>query len=586
MASSNVPAMTHGVKGSDVYDTTGSHLLDLYVMLNRGLDAESIKAAVKQVVATGTIAQDRQAALEDAFTLAFQTRDVRGGKGERDLFQHLWLALHQWAPSIAVATLPLVPEYGYWRDVFDIAAAGTAGPDSTLQNAAFNVAKTQFLKDEAALQTPRPEGAPAPTLSLLGKWAPREHSNNAATKAQARLFAQVLCPGPKSSATYRARVSVLNKALNTPEIAMCAKAWSSLNPATVPGRCLKTKVKGFLNQPVKGAHGRKAPSTDPDRVACAARFAEHFAQAAQGKAKVKGADTVFPHELVGKIVGHIYANGGHHYGGHGAALTSEELASVEAQWLSIVDGLKASGTTLGRSLAMCDFSGSMGDKMWIAMALGILIATFNTGPFKDCILTFDSKPTLHRFKATTLLGRVSEVIHLAQGTSTDFQAAYNLVLKTMIDSGCPVGSEPKDLIVLTDMGWDAACGHGMYSSYTGSRYSQATKTKASETHVQIARRAFTKQGELLYGDGNGWTAPRIVIWNLAASFKDFHATANEDGVVNVSGWSPSLLKTLSANGADALTPAAMLRAQLQDPRYAPVRAAVAAAYALLPPTPA
>ena len=542
MASSNVPAMTHGVKGSDVYDTTGSHLLDLYVMLNRGLDAESIKAAVKQVVATGTIAQDRQAALEDAFTLAFQTRDVRGGKGERDLFQHLWLALHQWAPSIAVATLPLVPEYGYWRDVFDIAAAGTAGPDSTLQNAAFATAKTQFLKDEAALQAPRPEGAPAPTLSLLGKWAPREHSNNAATKAQARLFAQVLCPGPKSSATYRARVSVLNKALNTPEIAMCAKDWSSLNPATVPGRCLKTKVKG--------------------------------------------ADPVFPPELVGKIVGHIYANGGHHYGGHGAALTSEELASVEAQWLSIVDGLKASGMTLGRSLAMCDFSGSMGDKMWIAMALGILIATFNTGPFKDCILTFDSKPTLHRFKATTLLGRVSEVIHLAQGTSTDFQAAYNLVLKTMIDSGCPVGSEPKDLIVLTDMGWDAACGHGMYSSYTGSRYSQATKTKASETHVQIARRAFTKQGELLYGDGNGWTAPRIVIWNLAASFKDFHATANEDGVVNVSGWSPSLLKTLSANGADALTPAAMLRAQLQDPRYEPVRMAVAAAYALLPPIPA
>jgi hypothetical protein len=576
--------MTRGVKGSDVYDTTGSHLLDLYVMLNRGLDAESIKAAVKQVVATGS--QDRQAALEDAFTLAFQTRDVRGGKGERDLFQHLWLALHQWAPSIAVATLPLVPEYGYWRDVFDIAAAGTAGPDSTLQNAAFNVAKTQFLKDEAALQAPRPEGAPAPTLSLLGKWAPREHSNNAATKAQARLFAQVLCPGPKSSATYRASVSVLNKALNTPEIAMCAKAWSSLNPATVPGRCLKTKVKGFLNQPVKGAHGRKAPSTDPDRVACAARFAEHFAQAAQGLAKVKGADTVFPHELVGKIVGHIYANGGHHYGGHDAGLTSEELASVEAQWLSIVDGLKASGTTLGRSLAMCDFSGSMGDKMWIAMALGILIATFNRGPFKDCILTFDSKPTLHRFTASSLLGRVSEVIHLAQGTSTDFQAAYNLVLKTMIDSGCPVGWEPKDLIVLTDMGWDAACGCNQYSGYTGSRYSQAVKTKATETHDQIARRAFTKHGELLYGDGNGWTAPRIVIWNLAASFKDFHATANTDGVVNVSGWSPSLLKTLSTNGADALTPAAMLRAQLQDPRYAPVRAAVAAAYALIPPTPA
>ena len=581
-SATNVPAMTHGVKGSDVYDTTGSHLLDLYVMLNRGLDVESIEASIKAIIAAGA----SQATLEDVFSLAFQTRDVRGGKGERDLFTHLWLALYKRVPDIASATLPLVPEYGYWRDVFEIAAAGTAAPDSTLQNAAFAVAKTQFLKDEAALQAPRADGAPAPTLSLLGKWAPREHSNNAATKAQARLFAQVLCPGPKSSAAYRVRLSALNKALNTPEIAMCAKAWSSLDPATIPGRCLKTKVKGFLNQPVKGAHGRKAPSADPDRVACAARFSEHFSKATLGLAKVKGANTVFPHELVGKIVGHIYASGGHHYGGHGQALSPEELASVEAQWLSIVDGLRTSGTTLGRSLAMCDFSGSMGDKMWIAMALGILIATFNTGPFKDCILTFDSKPTLHRFTAKTLLGRVSEVIHLAQGTSTDFQAAYNLVLKTMVDSGCPVGQEPKDLIVLTDMGWDAACGHGQHSSYTGSRYGQAVKTKATETHVQIARRAFVKQGELLHGDGNGWTAPRIVIWNLAASFADFHATASEDGVVNVSGWSPSLLKTLSTHGADALTPAAMLRAQLQDPRYAPVRAAVAAAYAMRPTVPA
>jgi len=576
---SSVPMITHGVKGSDVYETTGNKLLDLSVMLNRGLAQETIAASIKDIFHGSAMlsSSERLAILEDAFVLAFQTRDVRGGKGERDLFKHLWLSLHSTAPTVAKATLSLVPEYGYWADIFTIAMAGTTAPDSTLQNAAFAVAQAQLLKDEAALQAPRAAGDPAPTLSLLAKWAPREHSNDAQTSAQARLFAHIVCPGAKSLMRYRKRLSALNKALNTPEIAMCAKNWSSLDPATLPGRCLKTKVKALLNQPVKSVHGRKAPSTDPDRIACAARFTEHFARASRGEAKVKGADTVYPHELVGKIVGHIYANSGGYYGhGQGQALSPEELASVEAQWLSIVDGLRSAGTSLGRSLAMCDFSGSMGDKMWIAMALGILIATFNTGPFKDCILTFDSKPTLHRFTATTLLGRVSEVINLAQGTSTDFQAAYNLVLKTMIDSGCPPGSEPKDLIVLTDMGWDAACGHSQYSSYTGSRYSQAVKTKAVESHVEIARRAFVKHGELLHGDGNGWAAPRIVIWNLAASYADFHATANEDGVVNVSGWSPALLKTLSTCGADALTPAAMLRAQLQDPRYEPVRMCVRA----------
>ncbi|NDH69593.1 MAG: hypothetical protein EBY22_17205, partial [Gammaproteobacteria bacterium] len=114
-SATNIPTMTHGVKGSDVYDTTGSHLLDLYVMLNRGLDVESIEASVKAIIAAGA----NQAALEDVFSLAFQTRDVRGGKGERDLFTHLWLALYKRVPDIASATLSLVPEYGYWRDVFE-----------------------------------------------------------------------------------------------------------------------------------------------------------------------------------------------------------------------------------------------------------------------------------------------------------------------------------------------------------------------------------------------------------------------------------------------------------------------------------
>jgi hypothetical protein len=31
--------------------------------------------------------------LEDLIVLTFQTRDVRGGKGERDLFYHLYTAL-------------------------------------------------------------------------------------------------------------------------------------------------------------------------------------------------------------------------------------------------------------------------------------------------------------------------------------------------------------------------------------------------------------------------------------------------------------------------------------------------------------
>jgi hypothetical protein len=153
------------------------------------------------------------------------------------------------------------------------------------------------------------------------------------------------------------------------------------------------------------------------------------------------------------------------------------------------------------------------------------------------------------------------VRHLAQGTSTNFQAAYNLVLKTLIENGVSVGFEPTELVVLTDMGFDTACGYG-YGHH------HAVKTGGHETHFQIVRRAFVKQSEAL---GTNWVAPRIVCWNLRAEYKDFQATATEEGVLQVSGWSPSMLKVLTTRGLEAFTPLAMFRAVLDDPRYDAVR---------------
>jgi hypothetical protein len=403
---------------------------------------------------------------------------------------------------------------------------------------------------------------------LLAKHAPREH--NAKDKVLATSLSRQHFPGDsKAQMKWRQLLSSLNKRLQTVEIAMCSKNFASIDPAKVPGRALKLYTKGFLNQPVKGKHGRKVPSTELDRITAAQNFTDHFALAAKGRAKVNGANTVYPHELVAKVL----QNFGTTYPPDLEAQKADRDA-VEAQWLAIVKPIKALGT-LSKTLPMCDFSGSMGgDPMHVSMALGLLIAECNTGVFKDHMLTFDSTPKLHKFTATTFVERVNEVRHLAQGLSTDFQAAYNLVLNKMKTLQVPVGQEPKDLIVLTDMGWDAACGANQQSAYTQNKYMEATKTKAVETHPQIARRAFKLAGEQLFGDGNGWKAPRIVIWNLRAEFKDFHATSTEEGVVQVSGWSPSLLKVLMTKGADALTPQAMLRAQLDDERYDPVRAAV------------
>ncbi len=52
------------------------------------------------------------------FVLIFQTRDCRGGKGERSIFHQLFIHMH----ATCEALLPLIAEYGSFKDYFHILA--------------------------------------------------------------------------------------------------------------------------------------------------------------------------------------------------------------------------------------------------------------------------------------------------------------------------------------------------------------------------------------------------------------------------------------------------------------------------------
>jgi hypothetical protein len=119
------------------------------------------------------------------------------------------------------------------------------------------------------------------------------------------------------------------------------------------------------------------------------------------------------------------------------------------------------------------------------------------------------------------------------------------IIDALVKGNVPVGEEPEDLIVLTDMGFDAA-------------------SDSKALLLEQIRAAFLAAG--------GWKPPRIVIWNLRADYKDFHATADQEGVVQLSGWSPSMLKALQKGGIQVTTPYDGMRAILDDARYDPVRA--------------
>jgi hypothetical protein len=563
--SSFLASSTTGVKGSDVYSTTGNFLLDLNIKCVRGVDKTVLQNAMKDVLSVRTTET-----VVDAFVTAFHTRNIRGGKGERLVFYNLFQTLGAAYPEMAIELLDLVPHYGCWNDLFVLAHhvkhdTPAESAAARMRNAILDLTAKQLMEDSTNTTGKQ---------SLAAKWAPREDSEY---KGLARELAQRLFPTVTQYSTqmrrYRQFVADLNRRLKTVETYMCAGRWDEIEPSSVPGRAGKLYVKAFLNEPStyrpKGVTAVKEGLRRPDdetRMACRTHFQEHYAKAARGEAKVHGADTLFPHEVVKKAA-------------RGEMLESEK-DHLRGVWRGMVEKVKAGGG-LGRSIFMSDFSGSMqstttGDTpYWVSMALGLLGAEVCADEFKDRLMTFDSDPTWHHFRpGSDLFDRILdiELTRCGQGTSTDFQKAMDLVLQTLKEKRCRPGQEPENLIVLTDMGWDQACSSSDVSQYTGHRYRNVVKTAPWQTQVEMIQEAFKRAGEDMWGPGQGFTAPRIVIWNLDANPQtDFHATADTPGVAMLSGWSATQFEILQKEGPRQLTAYEMLRLELDDPKYERIR---------------
>lgn len=539
-----------GTKGSDVYDSTGDPRVDLSVNCVRKMAAATLRDGIKRVLAL-----DTQEALEDAYVLSFHVRNIRGGKGERDVFQTLFEELYAHDFELAGSLMDLIPMYGCWDDLYRMVEGGTA----TFRKKVLDITEKQLRADK--------ETEEGKSISLCAKWAPRETKHKyLAMELAHRLFPNTVHHSSIMK-NYRKYMSALNARLNTVETHMCGDRWEEIKPETVPGRANKIYKRAFLNLPSTHnlpEHMRRSTtlrrSDEEGRMLCRVHFEEHYAKAATGKAKVHGADTLFPHEVVKAAADEPD--------------TEEEKNHLRAVWRAMVDKAKANGG-LGRSIFMSDFSGSMQSSSasdtpyWVSMALGILGSEVCEGEFKDRLMTFDSNPIWHTFApGSDIFERIRTIRRsgVGQGLSTDFQKAMDLVLQTLKQSRVRPGQEPENLIVLTDMNWDQACASdkGIHRHHV--------KTASWQTHVEMIRESYKRAGEDMWGEGMGFVMPRIVIWNLAASPQtDYHATADTPGVSMLSGWSATQFEILTKEGPRQMTPYEMLRIELDDAKYDAVR---------------
>ena len=564
--------LSSGENGTLEHKTTSSDLLDLFFRLVRNLPASELENMFATVLDKSSTNNDADL-LADLIVLVFQTRDTRGGKGEKMLFYNMLLELYKNYPETVISLLSEIPNYGYFKDFMNLLemiaplqSDLSYGDLRKLQSSMIDLFAKQLLADKETIESAKAFET-VPKLSLAAKFAPREGK-----KFKAFYMMLVKCLFPRSKTPnkdYRSLVVELTATLEIPEVFMCAKRYDEINFRKVPSLCLNRHRAAFLNELVtkKGKHsvslteseqetGNRFPD-DEKRVKCRNTLVK---SSVEGKVCGK---VLLPHELISQLMSRH-------------AIQSAESSVYDAQWQKIIEGVLETsakfvgsdapqGINFGKLLPMIDVSGSMsGTPMEVAIALGILVSMTCDLTFRNRFITFDSDPTwVNLTGCQSLFDKVKKTQSAPWGGSTNFIAAFEMILKAACDARLTPDQIP-DLIVFSDMQFNEAGRFG-------------------ETMYNTMTRRFAEEGKKICG--SPWPLPKIIFWNLRGDTYGYPADANMRNVQMLSGFSPSLLKllldgeplvneTVAEDGAvttQQITPEETLRKALDDERYFPIR---------------
>lgn len=223
------------------------------------------------------------------------------------------------------------------------------------------------------------------------------------------------------------------------------------------------------------------------------RMTQYINDVKSGDAKIN-ASVLFPHQLYQAI------NGG------------QNADAVEAQWYAMPDYMADSTE---RILPVCDVSGSMsGLPMDVSVSLGLYISERNKGIFKDAFITFSEDPEMQYLQGT-VSQRMIQLSNASWGYSTNLQAVFRLILDSAVRESIRPDEMPTKILIISDMEFNEAADRN--------------------TNLDAIRAEYTRWE---------YAMPEIVFWNVNGRMGNSPAQVQDNGVGLVSGFSPSILKTI------------------------------------------
>jgi hypothetical protein len=226
-------------------------------------------------------------------------------------------------------------------------------------------------------------------------------------------------------------------------------------------------------------------------------------------------------------------------------MTKTELDALQAQWDALPNFIGGADV-----LPMVDSSGSMtcnagghGSKstlscLDVAISLGLYFADKNTGKFKDTFLTFSFNPELLHLKGN-INQKIDQMIKSDWDMSTDLNKAFAKILATAVGAGVPQNEMPEMVLILSDMQFNQCVNH-------------------DDSAIQMIARKY---------EAAGYTLPKVVFWNLNASYGNSPVKFDKSGTALVSGFSPAILKSVMATDFDKFSPENVMLETIMNPRY-------------------
>ncbi len=248
------------------------------------------------------------------------------------------------------------------------------------------------------------------------------------------------------------------------------------------------------------------------------RYSKYLKSVEKGESKIN-TKTLFPYEIVEK------------------ARNSNDKA-YEVMWKNLPNYINENE----KGIVVCDTSGSMsGQPINVAISLAMYMAERNKGQFANKFITFSSEPELQEIKGSTLQQKILNLNNAKWEGNTDLQAVFDLILDTAIKNKINQEELPNTIYIVSDMEFDSCTNGGDYY-------------RKNNTNFKVIKEKYAKAG---------YEMPQLVFWNVDSRQNNVPVDKNENGVILVSGFSPTIFKMV----CEVTTPEKFMLKVLNNERY-------------------